>query len=145
MLRVVVSIMLGRITPSMILRRLGTFSRKNKLYFAFRELGRVIRTLFQLDYISDVKLRRSIHAATNKSVEFNNFVKLLFFGGEGVCLVTIPDQPHQPVRGLHAGSGTGRRANRLQDQIFLMHQGVSVDPAKFEGITAAPSTRFPPC
>lgn len=71
MLRVAVSIKLGKITPSMILRRLGTFSRKNKLYFAFRELGRVIRTMFLLNYINDVELRRSIHAATNKSEEFN--------------------------------------------------------------------------
>lgn len=45
MLRVAVSVKLGRITPSTILRRLGTYSRKNKLYFAFRELGRVVRTI----------------------------------------------------------------------------------------------------
>lgn len=35
MLRVAVSIKTGKITPSAILRRLGTYSRKNKLYFAF--------------------------------------------------------------------------------------------------------------
>ena len=75
------SIKLGKITPSMILRRLGTFSHKNKLYFAFRKLGRVIRTLFLLDYISDIELRQSIHATTNKSEEFNNFVRWLFCDG----------------------------------------------------------------
>ena len=46
MLRVAVSIKSGRITPSTILRRLETDSRKNKLYLAFRELGRVVRTGF---------------------------------------------------------------------------------------------------
>ncbi len=71
MLRVVLSIKLGKIAPSTILRRLGADSRKNKLYFAFRELGRVIRTLFLLDYIHDADLRSTIHAATNKSEEFN--------------------------------------------------------------------------
>jgi TnpA family transposase len=45
MMRVAVSIKMGQITPSMILRHLGTYSRKNKLYFAFKELGQVIRTL----------------------------------------------------------------------------------------------------
>src|SRR3546814_17027448 len=45
MLRVAISIKAGRITPSMILRRLGVASRKNKLYFAFRELGRAIRKI----------------------------------------------------------------------------------------------------
>jgi TnpA family transposase len=55
MLRMVVSIRLGKITASTILRRLGTYSRKNKLYFAFRELGRVVRTVFLLDYIDSLE------------------------------------------------------------------------------------------
>ena len=42
MLRVVISIKAGKIAPSTILRRLGTASRKNRLYYAFRELGRVV-------------------------------------------------------------------------------------------------------
>jgi len=46
MLRVVISIKAGKIAPSTILRRLGTASRKNRLYYAFRELGRVVRTMF---------------------------------------------------------------------------------------------------
>lgn len=82
----------------MILRRLGTFSSKNKLYFAFRELGRVIRTLFLLDYISDIELRKSIHAATNKSEEFNNFVKWLFFGGEGVIAENLRHEQRKVIK-----------------------------------------------
>jgi TnpA family transposase len=42
MLRVVVSIRTGAILPSDILRRLGSHSRKNRLYFALRELGRAV-------------------------------------------------------------------------------------------------------
>lgn len=52
--------------PSAILRRLGTYTRKNRLYFAFRELGRAIRIAFLLGYIGSVDLRRTISAATNK-------------------------------------------------------------------------------
>ncbi|MBH8605906.1 Tn3 family transposase, partial [Thermoactinomyces sp. CICC 10522] len=33
--------------------RLSNDSRKNRLYKAFRELGRVVRTVFLLEYISD--------------------------------------------------------------------------------------------
>ena len=84
MLRVVVSVKLGKITASTILRRLGTHSRKNKLYFAFRELGKAIRTIFLLKYIGDAELRKTIHAATNKSEQFNGFAKWNFFGNEGV-------------------------------------------------------------
>ncbi|RQM53612.1 MULTISPECIES: Tn3 family transposase [Burkholderia] len=85
MLRVAVSIKAGRITPSTILRRLGSESVKNKLYFAFRELGRVIRTMFLLRYIDDPEMRQIIHAATNKSEQFNDFAKWLMFGGEVIA------------------------------------------------------------
>lgn len=82
MLRIALSIKAGKITPSTILRRLGTASRKNKLYFAFRELGRVVRTEFLLKYIGDVELRKAMQAATNKSEEFNQFIKWIFFGNQ---------------------------------------------------------------
>ncbi|MFT4551826.1 MAG: TnpA family transposase [Chlamydiales bacterium] len=71
MIRIVLSIKAGKISPSTILRRVGTKSRKDKLYFAFRELGRVIRTIFLLKYIGDVEIRKTVHSSTNKSEEFN--------------------------------------------------------------------------
>ncbi len=70
MLRVVLSIRAGRLLPSAILRRPATYSRKNRLYFAFRELGRAVRTDFLLCYLSSVELRRVIQAATNESEHF---------------------------------------------------------------------------
>ena len=79
MLRVVLSIRAGRLLPSAILRRLATYSRKNRLYFAFRELGRVIRTIFLLRYIDSIELRRMINAATNKSEHFNLYSQWISF------------------------------------------------------------------
>src|SRR5699024_2327000 len=84
MLRVPMSSQAGRITPSTILNKWGTYTQKNKLFQAFRELGRVIRTKFLLQYMSDEELRKTIHSATNKSESFNNFTKWLAFGGEGI-------------------------------------------------------------
>jgi TnpA family transposase len=84
MLRVALSIKMGKITPSTILKRLSNYSKKNKLYQAFKELGRVERTCFLLQYISDINIRRTIQESTNKSEAFNGFIKWLFFGGEGV-------------------------------------------------------------
>jgi TnpA family transposase len=57
MLQVAQSIQAGRISPSTILRKLGTASRKNKFYYVFRELGQVVRTAFLLDYISNEELQ----------------------------------------------------------------------------------------
>lgn len=87
MIRVALSIKAGKITPSTILRKLGTYSRKNKLYQAFQELGRVIRTHFLLHYLGDAELRSTIQSATNKSEAFNGFAKWAFFGGEGVITI----------------------------------------------------------
>ena len=101
MLRVAVSIKLGKVTASAILRRLGTFSKKNKIYFAFRELGKVVRTLFLLDYIDDVEVRKVIHAATNKSEEFNQFVKWAFFGGEGIIQENVLHEQRKVVKYSH--------------------------------------------
>jgi len=98
MLRVALSIKLGKLTPSTILRRLGTASRKNKLYFAFRELGKVIRTIFLLRYIHDVEMRKTIHAATNKNEEFNGFAKWAFFGEEGIIAENIQHEQRKIVK-----------------------------------------------
>ena len=53
LVQVVLSIQAGRVMPSMLLRRLGTANRRGRLYRAFRELGRVERTLFLLRLISN--------------------------------------------------------------------------------------------
>jgi predicted Zn-dependent protease len=52
-----------------LLRKLGNYSRKNLLYQAFQELRRVRRTVFLLQYISDIQLRRNITAVTNIVVD----------------------------------------------------------------------------
>ncbi len=81
-MQVVLSIRAGKILPSTLLRKLGNYSRKNRLYLAYGELGRVVRTKFLLKYISDKKFREEIHANTNKVEAFHNFAKWLNFGGE---------------------------------------------------------------
>jgi TnpA family transposase len=81
MMRVILSIQAGRVPPSMLLKRLGVKNKKNALYRAFRELGRVQRTLFLLRYVSQPKLRRTIRAETTKIESFNDFLDWITFGG----------------------------------------------------------------
>jgi TnpA family transposase len=101
MLRVALSIKAGKITPSAILRRLATYSRKNKLYFAFRELGRVIRTKFLLQYITEIDVRRMILVATNKSERFNQFADFLMFGGKGMIAENVRDEQRKIIKYNH--------------------------------------------
>ena len=83
------------------LRRLGSESTKNKLYFAFREHGRVIRTLFLLKYLNDPELRRNIHAATNKSEQFNDFAQWLMFGGDGTIAENVRHEQRKVIKYNH--------------------------------------------
>ena len=84
MLRVVMSIQSGKIKASTILKKLCFKSKKNKLHHAFRELGRVVRTIFLLNYIADVDLRKKIQSATCRSEEFNDFIDWITFGKDSI-------------------------------------------------------------
>lgn len=101
MLRVALSIKAGKFTASTILRKLGTYSRKNRLYQAFRELGRAIRTGFILEYIASEELRSTIQAAMNKSEAFNGFTKWLSFGGAGLLPTNNRDEQRKLIKYNH--------------------------------------------
>jgi TnpA family transposase len=96
--RIVLSISTGKISSAVLLRKLGNYSRKNRLYKAFQELGRVVRTVFLLEYISDAKLRRQIQAATNKVESYNGFSKWFCFGGEGIIANNDPEEQEKIIK-----------------------------------------------
>jgi TnpA family transposase len=97
-LQVVLSIQTGKVSSAVLLRKLGNYSRKNRLYQAFQELGRVIRTVFLLQYISDMKLRQQITAATNIVEAYNGFSKWFFFGGFGVIANNDPVEQEKIIK-----------------------------------------------
>ncbi len=90
MMQVVLSIKAGVISSSSLLRKLSSKSRKNKLYFAFQQLGYVVRTQFLLEYISDVELREAITDATNKVESYNRLSEWASFGS--LILVASNDE-----------------------------------------------------
>jgi len=81
MIQVALSTQAGRVMPSMLLRKLGTYNRRSLLYRAFREVGRVERTLFSLRFFSSVEVRRVIRAGTTKIEAYNDFLDWVSFGG----------------------------------------------------------------
>jgi len=138
MLRVVVSIKTGKISASTILRRLGNYSRKNKLYFAFKELGRVIRTMFLLRYIDDADIRKTIQAATNKSEEFNNFTKWAFFGGQGIIAENVLHEQQKIVSYNHLVANLVILHNVEQMSRVLAElrdEGVEISPEVLAGLS----------
>ncbi|MCG8054920.1 MAG: transposase [Candidatus Thiodiazotropha endolucinida] len=71
------------------------------MYFAFRELGRVVRTQFLLEYISDIELRETIQASTCKSEEFNEFIQWVFFFNHGVIQENLRAEQEKMIRYSH--------------------------------------------
>lgn len=51
-----------------------------------------------MKYISDLDLRKTINAATNKSEEFNQFIKWLFFGNQGVIAENVRHEQRKVVK-----------------------------------------------
>ena len=65
-LRLATSIKQGTVTASLMLRKLSSYPRQNGLAVALRELGRIERTLFILDWLQSVELRRRVHAVLTR-------------------------------------------------------------------------------
>lgn len=132
MMRIAMSIKAGKMTPSTILRRFGTKNRKNRIYFAFRELGRVVRTMFLLEYITDGDMRKMIHAATCKSEEFNEFASWLFFANGGKIPANLRDQQGKIVKYNHLLANMAILYNvNAMTEVFneLKKEGHAVTPA----------------
>ena len=82
-LRLAASIKQGTVTASLMLRKLGSYPRQNGLAVALRELGKIERTLFMLNWIQDVELRRRVNAGLNKGEARNALARAIFFNRLG--------------------------------------------------------------
>lgn len=79
-----VSIQQGTATASLLLRKLSNYPRQNGLALALRELGRIERTLFVLDWLENVDdLRRRVTAGLNKGESRNALARAVFFNRSG--------------------------------------------------------------
>jgi TnpA family transposase len=77
-LRVAASIRTGTVTASLILRQLASYPRQNGVAAALRELGRLERTLFTLNWLEDVELRRGASRELNKGESRNSLARAVF-------------------------------------------------------------------
>ena len=78
-LRLATSIRSGTVTASAILQKLSAYPRQNGLAVALREIGRIERTLFTLDWLKNIDLRRRANAGLNKGEARNALARAIFF------------------------------------------------------------------
>ncbi|PFW76283.1 DDE transposase [Bacillus sp. AFS075960] len=82
-LRITHSIREGKVSGALIMGKLGSYTRQNKVAKALREMGRIEKTIFILDYLSDKTLRRKVQRGLNKGEAMNSLARAIFFGKHG--------------------------------------------------------------
>ena len=79
-LRVVVSLKLGRTSAQQLLKRLNSYAQQNPLHKALKEFGKITRIVFVLRFYDDLELRHSIEKILAHIELMNRFGKAIFFG-----------------------------------------------------------------
>ena len=70
-------------TASLIIRKLASYPRQNSLHTALREVGRIERSLFMLEWMKDPELRRRVQVGLNKGEARNALARAVFFNRQG--------------------------------------------------------------
>jgi len=125
-LRLAASIKAGTVAPSAILRRLAAYPRQNALAKSLKEIGRLERTIFMLDWISDPALRRRTNAGLNKGEARNALARAVFFHRLG----EIRDRTFENQRYRASGLNLAVAAIILWNTVYL---GRAVDELRSRG------------
>lgn len=92
-----------------------TYPRQNGLAIALRDLGRIERTLFILDWLQNVELRRRVHAGLNKGEARNALARAVFIHRLG----EIRDQTFEHQRYRASGLNLVTAAIVLWNTVYL--------------------------
>ena len=91
----------GTIAPSLILRQLASFPRRNDLAAALREVGRVERTLFMIDWALDPGMQRRAQLGLNKGESHHALKNALRIGRQGEIRDRTTEGQHYRIAGLN--------------------------------------------
>ncbi len=73
----------GHTTASMALKRLVAYDNKNHFHRANQDFGRIIKTEFLLDYLSQPPLRKRIRQGLLKVEQLHQLARDIFFAKRG--------------------------------------------------------------
>ena len=106
-LRLMFSIKKGVVPSSLIIKKLGSYPRQNSLATAIREIGKIERTIFTLEWIRDPNLRRRVHTGLNKGEAKHALTRAIHFNRLG----EIRDKTYQNQ--LYKASGLNLVASAI--------------------------------
>jgi hypothetical protein len=114
-LRLATSIKQGTVTASLMLRKLASYPRQNGLALALREMGRIERTLFALDWLLSPALRQGVTAGLNKGEAKNSLSRAVCFNRLG----EIGDRTYELQRYRASGLNLVVAAIILWNTVYL--------------------------
>ncbi|WP_034301970.1 Tn3 family transposase [Herbaspirillum sp. RV1423] len=135
LMQVAISIQMGRIPSPMLLRKLSHEGRHNRLFAAARELGRVLRTVYLLRWISRKEMRQEVTATTNKIESYHAFTKWLDFGGD-VIGENDPNEQQKRLRYIDLVASAVILQNtvdmmKIMQDMYAAGEPISVADAEF--------------
>lgn len=100
-LRIMATIAAGIVAPSQILRKLASYPRQNELALALREVGRIERTLFMIDWILDAGLQRQAQIGLNKGEAHHALKRAISFHRRGEIRDRSGEGQHYRIAGMN--------------------------------------------
>src|SRR3546814_13626885 len=91
----------GIVAPSQILRKLASYPRQNELALALRDVGRIERTLFMIDWILDAGLQRQAPIGLNQGEAHHALNRAIRFHPRSALRYRTRTGQHHPHAGLN--------------------------------------------
>jgi TnpA family transposase len=117
----------GQVAPSSILRKLAAYPRQNDLAAALREVGRIERTLFIVEWILDAGMQRRAQVGLNKGEAHHALKNALRIGRQGEIRDRTTEGQHYRIAGLNLLTAIIVYWNTL-------HLGHAVEARRREGL-----------
>ena len=131
--RVAATMAAGTIRPSQILRKLAAYPRQNELAAALREVGRVERSLFMIDWTTDPGMRRRVQVGLNKGEAHHALKRAINFHQRGELRDRTGEGQHYRVAGLNLLAALIIYWNtmKLGEAVFARRKAGLAIPAEF--------------
>ena len=100
-LRSAATMVAGVMPPSRLLRKFASYPRQHELAVALREIGRVERTLFIIDWLLDADMRRRAQIGLNKGEAHHALKNALRIGRQGEIRDRTTEGQHFRMAGLN--------------------------------------------
>ena len=101
LLRAAATMVAGAMPPSQLLRKFAAYPRQHELAVALREIGRIERTLFIIDWLLDADMQRRAQIGLNKGEAHHALKNALRIGRQGEIRDRTAQGQHFRMAGLN--------------------------------------------